>query len=601
MPEDMQNPDHVATCLGVKVPPSPFLSEMRINRINKARYEGDEIAGALSVVTDTDRVLEMGSGLGIVGAVIAANRMPQKVLSFEANPNLIPHILSLYDLNGLNDRISVRNEVVLSAAERPDPIEFHLANSFLGSSLLTPKRGVKQAVQIPTVSFDDVRKEFSPTVLVMDIEGGELEFLRDADLDGIRAIVIEFHPGVYGVEGMRTCKQILNKAGFQKVSGVSTRFVWTAVRDLAAIDAGQDDGAEIGRPLPDGGWSESLQTVRNAIVVPPQTSAFVQPAGILHSNGDYCPEGALWRKSRPLTTRPDRPEGPLTRLEGKWLWGGVLWQNFAHFMAESTTRLWALSHINQDEFRGILFIPKRPRLAGASRDLQTAFFDMMGNRLPVTSLEDPVEVEELVVPGQGFGLGAISSGTASYRKAVRENFASDVAPQGGEKLYISRSALGLQRGNLIGEHKLEALLEEQGYEIYHPQKHPIEAQVARYKAAKQIIAAEGSALHVFAFVAREDQKLAMIIRRWSYATTLIEAHLLGFGGLQPVVIDALSRNWTLKANAAKRNSLGELDFPSLQEKLVAEGFITVGDPWENLPEDEVRERVGSKYEPSDAS
>ena len=63
---------HVAECMGVKVPPSPYLTEKRIERINAARYEGQEIAGALHVVGPEDRVVEMGAGLGIVGAVATA-------------------------------------------------------------------------------------------------------------------------------------------------------------------------------------------------------------------------------------------------------------------------------------------------------------------------------------------------------------------------------------------------------------------------------------------------------------------------------------------------------------------------------------------------
>ena len=85
-----------AECLGVKVPASQFLHEGRIERINKAQYEGQEIKGALHVVQKSDRVLEVGSGLGIVGAVIAKNCNPQIVRSFEANPALIPHIMKLY-------------------------------------------------------------------------------------------------------------------------------------------------------------------------------------------------------------------------------------------------------------------------------------------------------------------------------------------------------------------------------------------------------------------------------------------------------------------------------------------------------------------------
>ena len=85
-----------AVCKGVRVPHSPFLNETRIRRIDEARYEGEEITGALAVVREGDRVLELGAGLGVVGSVTALNARPAKVMSFEANPALIPHIRAMH-------------------------------------------------------------------------------------------------------------------------------------------------------------------------------------------------------------------------------------------------------------------------------------------------------------------------------------------------------------------------------------------------------------------------------------------------------------------------------------------------------------------------
>ena len=80
--------------------------------------------------------------------------------------------------------------------------------------------------------FADVKAELDPTVILCDIEGGELDFLRHADLSGVRAVVMEFHPGVYERAGMRECKSILERAGFLRNDTVSTRLVWTCERDL---------------------------------------------------------------------------------------------------------------------------------------------------------------------------------------------------------------------------------------------------------------------------------------------------------------------------------------------------------------------------------
>lgn len=219
-----------AECLGVRVPASRFLHERRIERINAGQYEGHEIAGALHVITPEDVVLELGAGIGIVGAVVAANCKPKAVHSFEANPNLIPVIRALYDENELNDRISVTNKVLLSAADRPETIPFHIHNSYLGSSLAGEGKA-RETVSIETAGFNETAAELGATVLVMDIEGGEQGILEHADLTPFRAIVLEFHPKAYGVDGMQGCKKTLRSAGFKRIEDKSTRLVWTCTRD----------------------------------------------------------------------------------------------------------------------------------------------------------------------------------------------------------------------------------------------------------------------------------------------------------------------------------------------------------------------------------
>lgn len=223
---------HVATCLGVRVPESPFLNERRIERINAAEYEGQEIAGALHVVRKGDRILELGAGLGIVGAVVAHNGAPERVMSFEANPNLIPHIDALYQMNGLQDRISVTNRVLMPDADRPETASFFVSRSYLGSSLTDKANRATEEIAVATQSLEETMRDLKPQVILMDIEGGELEVLRHADLTGVRAMVVEFHPESYGIPGMRTCKNILREAGFERIETHSSRTVWTCARDI---------------------------------------------------------------------------------------------------------------------------------------------------------------------------------------------------------------------------------------------------------------------------------------------------------------------------------------------------------------------------------
>lgn len=344
--------------------------------------------------------------------------------------------------------------------------------------------------------------------------------------------------------------------------------------------------AERCRPRPDGGWSHRVEVLRQPVIVPPKVRAFEQPGGILRANGSYCAQGALWRKNRPLTSRPAAPEQPPETLDGEWLWGGVLWRHFGHFLVESTGRLWALMAL-PDGVRGVLFIPKSPALGATLEGYQKDFFDMAGAP-SVRLLDRPARPEKLYVPGQGFGLGQIASGTVHAQRWFRDHFARDIPAEGPDKLYISRSGLSAGRAKLLCEDRLDRYLESQGYTVFHPQDHDLRTQVARYKAARQVIACEGSAIHLFAMVVRPTQRLAIIVRRLSAATHYIETHVTGFSGNAPLTIDAICRGWLPKGKATRRHQVSELDFAKAQQMLTEAGFVAPGPIWEQPTPDDIK-------------
>ncbi|MCX7560119.1 FkbM family methyltransferase [Sulfitobacter sp. F26204] len=575
----------VAECYGIKVPDSPMLTPDRIERINAKRYEAQEIAGALQVVRKGDNVLEMGTGIGLVGAIVAKNAKPEKLMSFEANPALIDHINALYDMNQLGGIIELRNQVLISAPDPADTMALHVHNSFPGSSLIETGSPSNAPTDVPTAQYDTIQNDFSPDVLLIDSEGSELDFLRHAALDGVRALVIAFHPDVYGREGMLECKTIITRAGFSKLPDHCSRLVWTCVRD-----------AKLQGPTPLASWTSDITTLGNAIVVPASEQGFVQAAGILTAEGQYHEQGALWRNGRALTIEPSMPRENLATRKGTWLWGGVLWMHFGHFLVESMARLWALEHLDQG-IDGILYIPKRPRNGNEVHAFQRDLVKLLDTDAPIVSIAATERVERLIVPGPGFGLGPMISGTATFRAAIAKRFGRRVTAQGSEKLYISRSKLPSGRGNLIGETDLEARLSEEGYSIYHPEKHDVYHQIATYKAARKVIAAEGSALHMLAMVADATVDVAMIVRRPSGATRNLERHLEAFTGRAPLNVTELIRSWKPRGPAKPRMWMGELNMPALQAALADGGFIGKGGkPWRSLDPQDVQNRLGDKFE-----
>ena len=513
---------------GVKIPFSAGLDTGAIARIHAGRYAKHFILGALHVTKAQDRVLELGSTLGIVSAVTQHNAQPVAV-SLATTPAMAPQAEALFTLNRMKSKIKLNSS---------------------GAA--------------PFERFAAQQKSFKPTILLMTMAGDELEILRQANLDDLKAVVIEFHPEVYGQPGIRECKNLLRKAGFARVDAVSGRKVSTFLRRPDKPDQ---------PPSPERGWSRSCPVHDNALVVPPLTGVLKHPMGILTQDGSYVHEGATWRRGREITLQPALPEGEIEHLNGTWLWGGQLWQHFGHFLVESTTRLWALEQW-LGKIDGILFTPKRPKSGRKIARWQQDFLAQLAPDTPVEVAIEPTKVERLVVPGQGFGLGMISSGTPEFRSYVANNFGKDIAPDGPERLYVSRSKLNPSLGALIGEPQLEALLEQQGYETFHPQGYDIATQIARYKAAKQIIAPEGSAIHMLAMLAKPEQEVAIILRRESHVTAFIQEHLKSFSGREAVTIDSLTRNWMPPEQKRTRLSWGEMDLSKLQAALSHAGFVS---------------------------
>ena len=222
----------IATFHGVEVPPAPHFGPKMIQNLQRERYEHREVEAALALISDEDRVIEMGAGAGVVGAAVARNCRPQRIVSFEANPKLLSHIRALYDHNALTEIIEVRHQIVLSEPDAPETVPFYVLGNFLGSGMTITKDPARaERHEIPVVPWEPLKEELAPTALVMDIEGAELEFFRHADLSGIRVVIIEVHRQIYERTGIQEIRKKLTDAGFKRNEDLSGGGVWALTRD----------------------------------------------------------------------------------------------------------------------------------------------------------------------------------------------------------------------------------------------------------------------------------------------------------------------------------------------------------------------------------
>jgi len=314
-----------------------------------------------------------------------------------------------------------------------------------------------------------------------------------------------------------------------------------------------------------------------AIFVPEREGDGKLASGILRADGSYCALSQGWIRARKPMPAPSLQRAEQIKpLPGTHLFGGNFRGHFGHFLVESTARLWALDHLPVQP-ESILYLPYRGEVGPIEKVIEghDRFYRLLGIDMPVRTYGTPLRVERLFVPELGFGWAERYAGSPAYRAFMQGRLRAAVAPEGGKKLYISRARLAAQRGGILGETVIEENLARAGYEVFHPEKHPIDVQIARYRAAERIVALDGSALHLAAYVTDPGTRVAMILRRSKALAGDYQLQFRAFCDVALDVINVVRTDWVSGgSNRVDFRSVGEIDFASLFQSLAAEGYVT---------------------------
>lgn len=580
-PSPIQSPTVVATCHGIDVLEAPHLGPGMIDALKAGKYERREFEASCAVIHPGARILELGAGSGFVGAAIARNCAPERIVAFEANPNLIPHIRDLYAHNGLSHVIEVRHQVLMSEPDHPDTVTFHVRGNFLGSGLTVVKNPHKAVpVTVDVASYSKFKAEFPHDVIVMDIEGAEQAFFEHADLSGVRTIIYETHRDIYGRDGMKACRKALDRKGFA-IDAENSRggvHVWTRNREVGEVPTVKvpEPVRPITLPI-ERTFSGRIDHLQDAVVVPERDGQPALACGVLKSDGSFADLSRGWIRAFKATAEPTVPDSEaIDHLSGSHLFAGHLRGHFGHFLVESTARLWALAEqdIAPDS---VLYLPYRgkPGAANKVRNALRPFFDALRIDVPINVVERPTLVDNLVLPELGFGWRARFAGSPKYQLFMRDRLCAISEPDGSADLYVSRSLLNPEKGGVVGERVIEENLARLGYEVFHPQKHDLETQIARYRAARRIVALDGSALHLAGFVADPSVRVGIILRRSKANHADYTLQYESFLGVTPDIINAVREDWADAANPKSNfRSVGELDFESVFRNLASRGYIS---------------------------
>lgn len=173
-------------------------------------YEAKEARTVGKAVRPGDRVLELGSGIGVITALIA-RIAGVKVWAFEANPATARLAKRIVAANRLDNVIL--EEGLLSVGE-PQTFPFYVRRDLWMSSMDRDQGPYEEEIVLTSMDVDAFLRENAINVLVMDIEGAERDLLRRARLDGVDRIFLELHDHLYGLAGIRDITEALAAKGF---------------------------------------------------------------------------------------------------------------------------------------------------------------------------------------------------------------------------------------------------------------------------------------------------------------------------------------------------------------------------------------------------
>ncbi|MEM9755364.1 MAG: FkbM family methyltransferase [Pseudomonadota bacterium] len=207
---------------GVRISTDPGTTPKLVRSLLfKNTYEAAERTLLPRVVRAGDCVLDIGGGIGLVGLLAARLVGPEgRVVSYEANPGLEPMIRANYALNPSAPELRMRAVTPDGAA-----VTFHVADNLVSSSLHA-REAATRAITVDSDALDPVIADLQPDVLVMDVEGAEVDLLPAAHLRGLRALVLELHPHVVGAEAISALTAALAAKGFTRTGALDANEIW---------------------------------------------------------------------------------------------------------------------------------------------------------------------------------------------------------------------------------------------------------------------------------------------------------------------------------------------------------------------------------------
>jgi FkbM family methyltransferase len=168
-----------------------------IAALERGDYDCTERQLVGQLVTHGDRVIDVGTAIGVVAMTAASAAGGESVLTLDANFDITNDAQDNFKRNGLE---AIRCQVGIlrnrQAINHPQQAKaYYIDKAFWASHPNAPAtdHDARKTAQVPILCLEDIIDNHRATVLTCDLGGGEVELLRHADLSCIRLIILKTH------------------------------------------------------------------------------------------------------------------------------------------------------------------------------------------------------------------------------------------------------------------------------------------------------------------------------------------------------------------------------------------------------------------------
>ena len=226
--------------------------------------------------------------------------------------------------------------------------------------------------------------------------------------------------------------------------------------------------------------------------------------GVFAPDGSFLPEFRLQRGNQ-LSRFEDPPETIEDRLTGDFIYGGVVFPHYGHFLLESLARAWYLR-----EHRRPAILWHSPIGRDEPSPWQAEILDMLGiDAARHRFITRTTAVDRVVLPDAGCIIEQRLHPQLARALGVVP-FARH--PLAGKRVWLSRSRLPERLARIHGEEEMEAELSAAGWSVVHPETLTVREQLAAMVDAEEISGFEGSAFYTLLLAERVPARITMIRR-----------------------------------------------------------------------------------------